>query len=54
MIAPALVGVTAAPGRHRVVFAYVPFAWHGPLLLAAVLAILGLAIGERWANRRGT
>jgi hypothetical protein len=51
MVAPALVGVTAGPGRHRVVFAYAPFSWHGPLLLAAVLAIVGLALGERVATR---
>jgi len=51
MIAPALVGVTVAPGRHRVVFAYDPFPWYGPLLLAAALVIGGLALGERVATR---
>ena len=51
MVAPALVGVTVAPGRHRVVFAYGPFSWYGPLLLAAVLSIVGLAIGEQVAGR---
>jgi hypothetical protein len=54
MIAPALVGVTVAPGRHRVVFAYDPFRWYGPLLLAAALVIAGLAIGERVATRLRT
>jgi hypothetical protein len=51
MVAPALVGVTVAPGRHRVVFAYDPFPWYGPLLLAAALFIAGLAIGEQVATR---
>jgi hypothetical protein len=51
MIAPALVGVTVAPGRHRVLFAYASFPWYGLLFLVAFLAVVGLAIGEQVARR---
>jgi len=53
MVAPALVGVTVAPGVHRVVFTYRGFGSY-PLLFAVALAtLLAVGIGPvLWRRRR--
>jgi hypothetical protein len=54
MIAPNYMGVTVPPGRHRVVFRYVPVPFYGPLLGLAGVTLAGLAVVPRlWRRRRG-
>lgn len=52
MVAPALVGAAVAPGRHRLVFAYAPYPWYGPLLALAGAALALLVGLERLTKRR--
>lgn len=45
MIAPALVGVTVAPGLHRVVFQYDGYGSYTLLFLIALLTLVGVGVG---------
>jgi len=52
MIAPSLVGRELAPGRHTVVFEYVPYPYYAELFLVSALTVVGLAVVGRRRNRR--
>ena len=52
MLAPALLGVTVAPGTHHVVFTYHGYSGYPLDLAIAVVTITGVAVGERWWRRR--
>jgi hypothetical protein len=52
MVAPALVGVTVPPGRHRIEFQYQPFQHYVWLFLLGAATLVVLAIGPRWWARR--
>ena len=54
MLAPALLGVEVAPGRHVVVFTYHGFAGYGLLDALGVLTLLGVGVGPWWWRRRQT
>jgi hypothetical protein len=45
MIAPALVGVTVGPGRHRIAFRYVGFASYDELWLLAIVVLVAVGLG---------
>lgn len=47
MIAPGLVGVVVGPGRHDVLFSYLPYPWYASLLLLSAFSLVALAVGER-------
>src|ERR1700730_3777188 len=49
MIAPALVGGYVSPGRHTVLFEYVPYSHYPWLLLLGLLTLLALFFLPRWA-----
>src|SRR5436190_408365 len=51
MIAPAYLGVAVGPGKHRIAFEYVPFAYYWVLLLLGGLTLLVLALLPRYAAR---
>jgi hypothetical protein len=51
MVAPALVGVTVAPGVHHVVFVYRGYGSYPTLFVVGLLTLVGAAVGP-WAWRR--
>jgi hypothetical protein len=51
MLTPGFVGVPVPAGRHTLLFRYVPGNWKLWTALAGLLAVLGMAIGERWWPR---
>jgi len=53
MIAPALVGVTVAPGLHHVVFQYHGYGNYPLLFFIALLTLVGAAIGPTLWRRHG-
>jgi hypothetical protein len=52
MVAPALVGVTVAPGLHHVVFTYHGYSSYPLLFVIAALALIGAAVGGAVWKRR--
>jgi len=49
MLAPALVGVNLAPGRHDIVFRYTGFQWYPELWGFGLLSVAGMfLLGRRW------
>ncbi len=49
MLAPALVGVNLAPGRHDIVFRYTGFQWYPELWGFGLLSLAGMfLVGRRW------
>ncbi|MGD0810083.1 MAG: YfhO family protein [Acidimicrobiales bacterium] len=49
MLAPALVGVNLAPGRHYIVFRYSGFQWYPELWAFGLLSLAGVfLLGRRW------
>jgi len=49
MLAPALVGVKLAPGRHYIVFRYTGFQWYPELWAFGLLSVGGMfLLGRRW------
>lgn len=49
MLAPALVGVKLAPGRHYIVFRYIGFRWYPELWVCGLLSLVGaFLLGRRW------
>ncbi len=56
MLAPAVVGVSVAPGVHRIVFRYVGFAYYPELLVVLVVALgtlLWMCLARRGRRLRG-
>jgi uncharacterized membrane protein YfhO len=51
MLTPGFVGVPVPAGRHTLLFRYVPGNWKLWTALGGLLAVLGMAIGERWWPR---
>jgi hypothetical protein len=49
MLAPALIGVKLAPGRHYIVFRYSGFQWYPELWAFGLLSVAGtFLLGRRW------
>jgi hypothetical protein len=51
MVVPGFVAVTVGPGRHSVIFQYVPYSHYGALLGIGAVTLLLLASGP-WLWRR--